>query len=195
MAELAKKSFTVEDWLNLERETGEKYDYHFGEIHRVNGMAGGTYEHNTVSGNIYGELRENLRGSSCQAHNSEMKVEVKKNDQYVYPDASVTCGELVLSEKIQGCVCNPTLIVEVISDTSGDYDRGAKLRMYFELDSVVEYLLLEQKKAMATLFRRLDGKGKFEINYFLGLEAGVELKSIGQTIPMRRIYEGVNMKS
>ena len=179
---------SLEDYLAIEREDGERYEFHDGVLYA---MAGGTYNHSLICSNVAGELRSLVKGGNCTAFNSEMKVEVKAYRRYVYPDASVAGGKPKLSDLINGCITNPTLIVEVVSRESGAYDRGQKFRLYFALPSVREYLLVEQDEPSVTLFRRHGDTQLFATDYADGLEERIELKSIGAQLTLAEIYADV----
>ncbi|MEM6395348.1 MAG: Uma2 family endonuclease [Bacteroidota bacterium] len=191
MGEPLEKEHTVKQWVDLMQETGIKYDYHNGRLYRVNDMAGGSKEHNRLSKTILGELYASTQGGDCEVHNSDTAIVVDQGEKYVFPDVSVTCGEIDFSEKFTGAINNPVLVIEVLSNSTAGYDKNDKLKWYFELQSVKEYLLLYQTKAGAILFRRLEKESQYEIHHYLGLESEIELKSIGQTLPMRKVYEKV----
>jgi Uma2 family endonuclease len=132
----------ISDYLAIEREDQVRYEFHDGELFA---MAGGTLAHPTICNNVAGELRDITRkAGSCVTFNSEIKIEVKPNGKYVYPNAGLACPKFKASKNITGAITNPRLIVEVTSKDSGNYDRGDKLKYYFGLPSVMEYIIVDQ---------------------------------------------------
>ena len=180
--------YSLEDYLALEQETGERYEFHEGELFA---MAGGSYNHSLICSNVAGELRNLVKGRPCTSFNSELKIQIQEQQRYVYPDATVVCSEPKKSTTMSGAITNPTLIVEVVSKESGDYDRGAKFRHYFSLPSVKEYLLIEQDRPQITLFRRHGNAQLFSVVYADGPEDAIELKSIGTSLELSEVYADV----
>jgi Uma2 family endonuclease len=182
-----KHKWTVEEYLAYERETGSRYEYLDGEIYA---MTGGNEKHSIIKYNVSGELRAQLRkAGNCQGYDSDMRIKIT-DLRYVYPDMSVVCDEAIFADENHTMLTNPNLIVEVLSDSSANYDRGEKANYYRSLPSVQSYLLLEQDRAFAQLYTR------HEIGWLLrefeGLEAVVPLDSIGCTLALSEAYLNIN---
>lgn len=173
---------TVEEYLAYEQETGIKHEYIEGEIFA---MAGGTRHHTAIITNCSGELREQVRKKPCQAYTSEIKVKVS-DIKYVYPDFTVVCGEQKYADGAEAILTNPTLVGEVISPSSEDYDRGSKANFYRSLPSVQQYLLLNQDKPYAQLFTRNDIG--WQLQEFEGLDAIIPLISIDCELKLSEAY-------
>lgn len=190
-AELQKKQYTIEEWLALEQAEGVRYEYHFGEVFA---MAGGTINHGRISGNAYFLIEENFRNKekNCETFTSDIKVEVKLDGRYVYPDTLAVCGDVERSKKTSGSITNPVLVVEVVSESSGDYDRGDKYRYYKRLPSVKEYLILDQKKPVAILHRRNGSGDIFSTLDYEGMEVEMELTSIDLKLKLGAFYRNVD---
>ena len=185
------KNVAIEDYLAIEREDGIRYEYHGGELFT---MAGGTLPHTDICNNVATTLTNLTRanGGKCKAFNSEMKIEVIPATKYLYPDAGVTCGERQESDIIKGAIKNPRLIVEVTSPSSGEYDRGKKLRWYFSLPSVKEYLIISQDEPLVMIYRKHGEGDLYGMQTVQGLEDLVELRSIDVQLPMAEIYYEVD---
>ncbi|CAH1002163.1 hypothetical protein LEM8419_03080 [Neolewinella maritima] len=186
-----KVKLPIEQYLEVERQGEVRLEYHHGDLYA---MAGGTINHTTLCTNVSAILlRETKRrGEGCRTFNSELKVEIEEAAQYVYPDATVVCGPVKESDKIMGAICNPTLVVEVVSDSSGDYDRGAKMRYYLSLSSIQEYLVIEQDRPAVTIYRR-QGPGTLgRYDYADGLDSSIVLECIGVTLLMAELYADVD---
>jgi Uma2 family endonuclease len=184
-----KRKWTVEEYLAYELETGIKHEYIDGDIYA---MSGGTDKHSVIIHNIGVEIGLQLRKSkTCQGYDSNMRVKIN-NTTYVYPDLTVVCGEARFSDDGHTMLLNPTLVVEVISASSENYDKGQKADFYQGLSSVQAYLLLDQNKAHAQLYTRHEaGWLKRE---FSGLEAVVPLESIGCSLALSEAYRNVEFE-
>ena len=137
----AQHYYTVEDYAGIEEGSPFKHEYYNGSVFV---MAGASVRHNTISGNVFGELRAKLRGSGCQAFGSDMRIRTP-GGLWTYPDVMVVCGELqVRKEKGIEAICNPRLLVEVLSDSTRDYDRNDKFALCRAIPDFCEYLLIEQ---------------------------------------------------
>src|SRR5438067_8993045 len=130
-----------EEYLRRERLAEYKSEYLNGEIFA---MAGASEQHNLIAGNIFGELREQLKTGSCRAYTSDMRVRVRSNGLYTYPDVIVVCGEPQFEDKEVDSLVNPTMLIEVLSPSTERYDRIAKTSYYRTIDSLAEYLLVAQ---------------------------------------------------
>ncbi len=178
---------SVEDYLKQERESGIKYEYHNGEIFA---LAGGSVNHGLLCGNIYSEIRNGLKekGRNCKPVTSELKLFIEASNSYVYPDAMVLCDELEESKEEKHALVNPILIVEVLSKSTSDYDRGDKFYMYRQIPSLQEYVMIEQDKATVEVYYKKTTSDLWKITRFIGLESVIELQSIDLKIKMADLY-------
>jgi Uma2 family endonuclease len=135
--------FTAEEYLALERKALYKSEYLHGEIFP---MPGASREHNLICVNITILLGVQLRQSSYEMYAGDMRVKVSPTGLYTYPDVIVACEEPQFEDAEVDTLLNPTLIVEVLSPSTEDYDRGTKFEHYRTLPSLQEYLLISQDK-------------------------------------------------
>lgn len=171
-----------EDYLALERVSAEKHEYANGELFA---MSGCTREHSLIAANILVALHNALLDRPCEVHTSDMRVAIAKTRRYVYPDASVVCGEPRFEDAHVDTLVNPTVIVEVLSESSEAYDRGDKFAQYRSVPSVRDYVLLSQTSARIEHFRRQpDGTWLLTI---LGPGSRLTL-SIDVSVDVDRIY-------
>lgn len=191
-AEVEKRLYSLEEWLALEESDDIRYEFHFGEVFA---MAGGTLNHARIGKNAAYLLEDFFResGKNCEAFQADLKVEIQKSNRYVYPDTLAVCGDVEESEKITGAITNPVLVIEVVSDSSESYDRGQKYRYYRRLPSVKEYLLLEQKRAGATLYRRNGDGDLFTRIEYEGPEAIIDLQCVELEVPLMSFYRNVEL--
>lgn len=190
----AKKleNLSIEDYIKIEQETNTRYEYHDGKVFA---MVGGTLEHGFISGNTFGEIKFALRnyGSDCTTINNDIKLHIEAVNKFVYPDVMVVCGPVERSEKEPNAVTNPIVIVEVLSESTESYDRGDKFHAYRKIESLKEYILIDQYKAQVETFRRESDLWK--ITRVEGLDEELLIESLGISIRLEHIYEGVELKN
>jgi Uma2 family endonuclease len=182
-----KKKFTPAEYLAMEQAAHYKSEYFGGDIFA---MSGGTADHSKIAGNFIHRFNELLETKPCDVFTSDMRLHVESDDLYTYPDLMVICGKLQFVERRNDTVTNPILIVEVLSESTRDYDRGAKFNSYKQIPSLQEYVLVESEFARVECYRR-EGD-KWTIETYDGLDAGARFESLSCEIPLRRIYHKVS---
>lgn len=142
--------FERRDFFAWEAEQPVKHDFVAGEVFA---QAGARQDHVVVALNIATSLRQKLRGTPCRTYISDMQLEVAQADAVFYPDVMVSCHpEDLAAERI---LHHPRVIIEVLSDSTAAYDRGAKFAAYRLLDSLQEYVLVDPDRRSVEIFRRL----------------------------------------
>ena len=139
MSSQIQKHYTPEEYLALERQAQYKSEYYAGEIFA---MAGASRWHNLIVTNVLRELSLQLKGRPCTTYPSAMRVKISPTGLYTYPDVTVVCGAARFEDTQQDTLLNPTLIVEVLSESTEAYDRGGKFAHYRKLNSLLEYVLI-----------------------------------------------------
>jgi len=181
---------SFEDWLAIERAaTDQRSEYVGGDIFA---MAGGTEEHNLIVLNVGAELRNQLKEKPCRVYPSDMKVRIASDDVGTYPDVMVICGERQFVDERRDVVTNPTLIVEVLSDSSEAYDRGDKFRHYRNLPSLQAYLLLSQYRIQAELFLR-QPDGTWSLSSYQDPSEAVPLRVVDAELSLAEVYDKVEL--
>jgi len=178
---------TPAEYLRIERAALYRSEYFAGEMFA---MAGGTPPHSLIAMNIGGELREALKGKPCAAYNSDLRIRVSASGLYTYPDISVICGELQFDDDKRDTVFNPTLIVEVLSDSTEGYDRGKKFDHYRQIPSLQEYVLVWQDSPKLERFMR-SPDGTWNLTIVGGLDQQLVLPSIGVTLKLAEVFDRV----
>ncbi len=149
-------SITPEEYLERERKAETKSEYFRGEIFA---MAGASRNHGRIVTNLVRELSARTRGRTCNVYSGDLRVAVGPIGLYTYPDVVVVCGEEKYLDGQLDTLLNPTLIVEVLSESTKDYDRGQKFQSYRALASVMEYLAVAQDKMYIEQYaRQSDGR-------------------------------------
>lgn len=184
----APRMISPQEYLEMEREAQQKSEYFAGEIFL---MAGASPNHNRITANINAELNVGLRGKNCEAFNSDQRLFIVKNGLYTYPDALVVCGRIEFDEKDRHSMTNPTVLVEVLSPSTKDYDRGAKFELYREIPTLRDYVLVHQDKVYVEYFHK-EAAGRWTLTEWKDLDSALMLESIDFALPLRRIYERVD---
>jgi Uma2 family endonuclease len=181
-----KSLLTVEQYLTLERQSETRSEYLNGEVFA---MTGASRKHNLLVANILAGVHAQLRGRSCEAYSSDMRVGIPGTGLYTYPDVVVACGQPQFEDGELDTLLNPTLIVEVLSESTEDYGRGTKFAHYRTIPSLAEYVLVAQDKVHVEHFvRQAEGWLLTETD---DLAATLDLPSLGCTLALADIYERV----
>jgi len=179
--------FSLDDFMQWESEQSERHEFINGEVFAMTGARDG---HNTISGNLFSALRSTLRGSPCRAFIADMKLRIDAADAAFYPDVMVTCDARDKTPEADLAKQHPALIVEVLSESTAAYDRGLKFEYYRNIETLKEYLLIEQDRRHADLFRRREDDGLWVL-YASGATDDVVLESVGVRLSMAVLYEDV----
>ncbi len=175
------------EYIEQERTSDVKHHYYYGRLIEV---AGATYEHNVINGNLIIGLGIALGDADCNVMPSDMKVFVSPNVGY-YPDVVVSCGPplITLGEALQ----NPVLIAEILSPSTAANDRGEKFRQYRTVSSLHHYLLLEQDRPILEHFERDDAGAWTLRGEYDALEQNLALTVSGHkiSVPLAKIYRNV----
>ncbi len=187
MAVAALRYITEDEYLSLEETAELKHEYLAG---RIFDMAGGSAEHALVSANVIAELRRAAGEGPCRVFSSDLRIRVQSSGLNTYPDVSVVCGALQLTERKPKACTNPAVLVEVLSESTQEYDRGEKWRHYQTIESLQDYLLVWQDRPRVERYSRLpDGGWRYELAE--GLEAQVTVLALEGKISLAQVYRGV----
>jgi Uma2 family endonuclease len=177
--------YTYAEYLAYERDSGLKHEYDGGEILA---MAGGSRRHNALALRV-GAALDAGRSAGCVAFQSDQKIRVLATGRATYPDVSIVCGPIEgdPADPSGSTITNPTLLVEVLSPSTEQDDRGSKWQHYQMIPSLQEYVLVSQAEARVERFRRLPS-GTWE--YSEATEGSVQL-STGALLDLARLYESL----
>ncbi len=175
---------TADDFLAWEETQAEKHEFVAGEVFA---MVGARQDHVVVSGNIFAGLKQRLRGTPCRAYIADLKLRVESADAFFYPDVMVSChpGDL----KNPQYISNPTLIVEVLSDSTAAYDRGGKFVAYRSLESLQEYVIVDIDARRVECFRRTTDNDWLLHDYHGDVVC--EFQSLGVSLALADIFEDI----
>jgi Uma2 family endonuclease len=190
MASQQQPTCTPEEYLARERMAQEKHEFFDGHIYA---MSGASRSHVRITANLIAALHGQLRSRGCDLFTGDMRVSVSQTGLYTYPDATVVCGQAQFADDAFDVLLNPTVVVEVLSPSTESYDRGRKFEHYMRLASLREYVLITQDRMRVERFTRAaDGRG-WVLSAAEGVEASLELPSIGCVLRLADLYERVEL--
>jgi Uma2 family endonuclease len=148
--------------------------------------------HSQICVNTVSELRQRLKGTPCQAFESNLRSRIEASNRNVYPDLSVVCGPVQLDPRdaSKGTILNPTVVIEIISPSTERYDRTEKRDHYLKIPTLQTHVLIEQDRPRAEVLNRT-ADGRWEVSFAIGLDETLFLPSLDLRIPMRDIYDRV----
>ena len=183
---LKKTGISPEEYLDMERSARVRSEYFHGEVFA---MTGASFRHNVIAGNIFGHLREALRSSDCFVFMADMKVQAAPGLHYTYPDVSAVCGEIEFPGGRDDVIANPSLIVEVLSKSTRDYDRGTKFAGYRGISALRDFLAVDQFSAHVEHYSRTEAG--WSLRDIEGMDAEIALTGLDIRLPLATIYERV----
>ena len=190
MSQSTKKYWTPEEYLAREEAALEKHEYFEGEIYE---MAGNTSEHSEINANTMAALIQAFRGHGCRVFDSNLRIRVKSNGLFTYPDALVVCGRLDYVLNRRDTITNPTIIIEILSRSTSSYDRSKKFELYKGLPSFTDYLLISSSEVKIEYRYKMDN-GEWEAEIFTGLDEMIKFKHVATELALRDIYAEIDFE-
>lgn len=182
------KHISIQDYLESERLAQNKHEYYRGEIFAMSGASVG---HNIIFKNTYGTLFTNLKGKKCQPFGSDLRIHIPSNSLFTYPDISIICGKPETIDDKNDTVTNPKVIVEILSKSTRDYDKGLKFGLYREIESLMDYVLIDSENISVEKYsRNLDGS--WLLREYKSLNDGFIIESIETDLLLKDIYDDVD---
>ena len=185
----SKQKLSIEEYLEIENAAFEKHEYYQGEVFA---MSGAKVPHNEIASNLSGILYNKLRGKKCKPFGSDLRVHIPSNTLFTYPDISIVCGEIITLNNDRLNVLNPSVIIEVLSKTTKNYDRGQKFKLYRDIKTLKEYILVDSESLHVEVFR-LNENNHWELEEYNDAIEYLVIKSFNDKILIAEIYEGVEM--
>ena len=185
----SKEKISIEAYLEMEYASPEKHEYYKGEIFA---MSGAKMPHNEISSNLMTSIGSKLKGKRCKPYGSDLRVHIESNTLFTYPDISIICGERVTLNNDDYNVLNPTIIIEILSPSTKNYDRGEKFKLYRDIPTLKEYILVDSESIHIEVFR-LNETNHWELEEYNTVTNYLQIKVIDETVLISEIYEGVNV--
>jgi Uma2 family endonuclease len=184
------KYISIVEYLHSERDTPEKHEYYRGEIFA---MGGTSLPHNIIFKNMFGHLFSKLKGKNCQPFGSDLRIHIPKNTLFTYPDISIICGKPETTDHTFDTVTNPSVIIEILSESTRNYDKGSKFTLYREIESLQEYILIDSASVMVEKFVKNDDQSWQLTDYKMRSDT-FKIKTIQEDFLLDEIYAGVDIK-
>jgi Uma2 family endonuclease len=188
MAQPAAKYISEKEYLAFERNALDKHEYYKGEIFL---MSGASFKHNLIESNFRLLLGNYLKGKKCREFGSNLRIHIPQNTLYTYPDILVLCDEPDFVDDEFDTITNPSVIIEILSPSTANYDRGAKFDLYREITTLKEYVLVDAKTIHVVVYTR-NMDNTWTLSETKDLNDNIHLPSIDFTVNVADIYEGID---
>jgi Uma2 family endonuclease len=180
----AIKYITPQEYLKMERESPTKHLYLDGEIVA---MAGASLAHNDIVANLIGAINPFLKGSQCKIRPSDLRISIPSANSYTYPDATIICGKPEMEDDKFDTATNPSVIFEILSGSTKEYDSGNKFLYYQRIPSLKEYILIDSFKKYAVIYTR-QSLDLWKIETFEDRNSVLSIKTIDFKLPFDDLY-------
>lgn len=187
VTQLTQQTYTPAEYLELEADADKRHEFINGQIIP---MAGGTTNHNELITNLCVLLKPSLRKQRRRLYSENVRLWIPSANVFTYPDVMILDGEPAYYGDNQTTVTNPVVIFEVLSDSTRDYDQGRKFNFYRTLETLQEYVLIDQETMTVMIYRRGTNKD-WHLSILEGATEVVKLDSVGVELSLTAIYEGV----
>ena len=184
-----KQKISIEEYLAMENASLEKHEYYKGEVFA---MSGAKVPHVRITDNFLFQLKLKLKGKKCQPYGSDLRIHIPSNTLFTYPDISIFCGEIITLNNDEFNALNPTVLIEVLSPKTKNYDRGEKFKLYRDINTLKEYILIDSQSLHVEVFR-LNENNHWELEEYNGANNYLEIKAINESILIAEIYEDVKI--
>jgi len=157
-----RKNSTIEEYLQMEEASDVKHEYYQGEIFA---MSGPKVQHNIVPGNLYVSLHNKLKGSNCKLFYSDQRIMAEAINFLTYPDISIICDDIQTLNNDEWNVTNPRVVIEVLSPSTKNYNRGDKFMLYRSIPTLQEYILVDSLSVQVEAWY-INEKGNWELREY-----------------------------
>lgn len=178
-----------DEYLAMERASEEKHEYYKGHIFA---MSGASWKHNVIVKNINTLVLPFLKGKPCDMFGSDLRIHIPENSLYTYPDFSIICGKLETTDEEDDTLIKPLAIIEVLSKSTRDYDRGTKFNMYRNIPTLNEYILVDSTTVCVEIYKK-EGDNNWKLSEFKQLSDSVFISTIDLSLQLKEIYQDVNV--
>ena len=179
-----------EEYLEAERAALEKHEYYQGEIFA---MSGASLKHNKIFSNLFGDIAFKIKGKGCRPYGSNLRIHIPKNTLFTYPDISIICGEPDLTDDKFDTATNPSVIIELLSKSTRNYDKGEKFTLYRDIDSLQEYILVYTEKIYVEKHIR-NADNSWQITEYKTLDSSFIITTFSLSFLLKDIYEDLSFE-
>jgi Uma2 family endonuclease len=189
MGAVELKYCTEQEYLDIERIALDKHEYYKGEVFA---MSGASIKHNIIFSNSFGNLVSKLNGKNCKPFGSDLRVHIPKQTLYTYPDISIICGEIETTDDKFDTVTNPSVIIEILSESTRNYDKGNKFTLYRNIASLKEYILIDSESIMVEKFIK-NADNSWQLTEYKSLNESFKIETVAIEMDLETIYNGVTI--
>lgn len=154
-------------------------------------MSGASPRHNVIFSNLF-SLGSQLKGTPCKPYGSDLRVYVSENSLFTYPDISIICGEIIPPEIDEDSATHPIVLIEILSPSTRNYDRGDKFKLYRDIPTLKEYILVDSESISIEVFR-LNAGNHWELEEIKSLNEILTIHCLQLSISLNDIYEGTKL--
>lgn len=185
-----KKIFSIEEYLEYENASQEKHEYYNGEIFT---MAGASWDHCVIARNLIVMLANALRKTPCQPFGSDLRMHIPSNTLFTYPDIAIFCKDMSSLMTSETSASLPTVLIEILSPSTRNYDRGKKFELYKDVPSFQEYILVDSVRFAIDIYRK-NAEGVWVLEQYTIKDRSIKIKALDLNLSFKRIYEEVQFK-
>ena len=178
----------AEDYLEQERAALEKHEYYRGEVFA---MSGSSLEHVIITRNLTISIGNKLKGKSCQPYGNDLRMHIPLNTLFTYPDLSIICGKPELLDNNFDTATNPTVIIEILSPSTRNYDMGIKFKLYRDINALKEYILIDSENVYVEKHVR-QANNSWLLSEVKNIDEQLKIESVQIIIALKDIYEGIS---
>jgi len=186
----SKQKMSIGEYLAFENGASEKHEYYQGEVFA---MSGAKLTHNEIVMNTATIINQFLKGKTCKPYNSDQRIYIEKNTLFTYPDISIFCNGVITLNNDEMNAVNPSVIIEVLSPGTKDYNRGMKFKLYRDIDSLNEYILIDSESINVEAFA-INQNGFWELREYKNIHETLLIQTIQMEIPVSSLYEGTKLQ-
>jgi Uma2 family endonuclease len=186
-----KRRLSPEEYLEIERQANHKSEYFDGEMFA---FAGASFKHNTIIINLILHLGPEVRKRQCHLHSNDMRIKVIATGLYTYPDVFIVCNKPQFEDEHEDTILNPIVIIEVLSPSTENYDRGSKFAHYRTISSLSDYILVAQDKIHVEHYAR-QSDFSWLLTEYNSLENTFKIEAIDCDVSIAKIYENLELES
>ncbi len=187
-----KNLLTEEEYLQFEKESRQKHEFFKGEIFA---MAGASDNHNEIFSNFFTELGIQLKGKPCKPYGSDLRIHIPQNTLYTYPDISILCKNFDFLNKRNDetfSAKEPVVLIEILSPSTSNYDRGAKFKLYRDIPTLKEYIMVDSESITVECFR-INKSNHWELEEYKTSDQILAIPTLAVNLSLSQIYEGTKL--
>lgn len=184
-----KQHYSIQEYLEMEKAAMEKHEYYRGEIFA---MSGAGKRHNVIFRNFFRDVAIWLKGQPCQPYGPDMRLHIPENTLFTYADISIYFNDAVSSDEDDESFIKPTVLIEILSPSTKNYDRGGKFMLYRQIPTLKEYILIDTESIHVEQFA-INPDQLWQLKEYTSVDDILDISSVSFSTSLREIYEGTKL--